>query len=428
MANSFFTSFFSFSNMSHLSFIDTVVKNDGICIDYGSKGTVVKDKSGYHQRLFAPHANDDLVTEELKSFYTDVNDYFDKLSKAEDRLPEQFGITIHLKVEDVWNFLDDSALIAFLSALSENRFVNLILHFQEPPASWKANLKKFVSNLSKRLQSGLLRLTLSGTFVKSSVEELEFLIDRHINLQHVGRNLNEVSIDQSTIFHFADFGFRIPIIWYVDTNNINLINKDVIGDCMACNYNSGFGLPSIQLSPFFKLKSADNLPLYTDYVSLLSDVYKNLSHYDDVLQPLNLIADTCTKNGYSRFNDCTRNISLLIDADRELSFFGHSPFLSVTWLNWDGLRDIPTDGIFSHLVENFSSLQKRCQADRCKTCKWKHVCGGEFTEDKFSLDNHTDYCRLLDFFFRVFIWQSVQVVGTFDESKKMAKSSDTFDG
>ena len=395
--------------MNHSTLLNEGSSNGGIYIDYGPKGSIVKDKSGYHHKFIPPDEDDSSVARVLELFQSEVDDFFDKLSRAEDRLPEQLSITFHFRVRENWGFLTNSHLTDFLYSLCESRFICVILHFDSPPASWKLVLSPFVSALAKPMQTRMLNISLSGAFSKSPQEEMEFLFTHNFNLRHVGQSIQNVAKDQDVLFHFADFGFRIPIIWYIDSSNIEHIGKRVIEDCLYYNYNSGFGLPSIQTSPFFSPDNLCGLPPYSDYVGLLADVYKNYPYYDDVLLPVNHIANLCTNNGYSRYHNCTRNISLLVDSSQGLSLFGHSPFLATRWLSWESFGALAKGDMFLRLIQDYSHYQDNCRAEKCNECKWKHVCGGEFAGNEYNIDPSIDYCRLLDFFFRVFVWQHVQV-------------------
>jgi hypothetical protein len=395
-------------NLNLSSIAKIVDKNEDIFIDYHQKGILIWEKSGYHKKHLPPEVSEVLAQQEIDAFYNDVDKYFNELSNAPDRLPEQLHITVYIKIDDTQTIFSNNILYSFLKKMSEKQIVQTIFCFQKPSLDWKFALTSFFSNLSERIQSGTLHITLCGTFRKTSIEDMEFLLEHNVRLQHVIQNSKDFAFDRDVLFHHADFGFRIPAIWYVHADNIDDISFERIDDTMFSNYNSGFGVPLVSNNIFYQTSNF-SLPDASQYLKLLSDIYKKYPYYDDVLFPLSSMAILCYSNGYSRFLNITRNIQLLIDNDEDISFLGHTPFWSVHWLSWKELNSIHED-VFTKMLCDYAELQKRCRLKKCQQCQWKYICGGEYSMTPNKIEPLNIICRQHDFFFKIFLWQRHQVI------------------
>jgi hypothetical protein len=156
------------------------------------------------------------------------------------------------------------------------------IHFQSSPANWNELLDSFSEQ-----QSGLIGSTchLYGHFANMSEQDMTFLADKHFSLFFVPASIGISEQIRSDVHRLAEFGFRVPFVWYADADNITVI-PDIIDDAMSVNINAGFAVPLAQESFFCRDHRS---PQRKEYINLLTTLYKRYPCYDDVFYPFNHI-------------------------------------------------------------------------------------------------------------------------------------------
>jgi hypothetical protein len=260
---------------------DLVSQYNGYLYDYEDKGILLLDSTGYHlyeltSCIASKPTNDQL--DAIKDFFNNQSTIYTQTNIQEQKLNQIFFRDDIFKQKDPFAFFLSSIL-----ELLKSSSVQLILKFDEPPQSWIDMLKP-LTDFFKSVSENTILCILSGQFSRVSEQEKDFLYQNgfHLEFTHLLVGNGKIISNElcNVISDFAEYGFRIPIAFYVNATNVNLI-RGVIDRFLQANYNSGFLLPL--------LRNPNVLPSRNDYLSLLTDVYNEYPYYDDIMYPLNEI-------------------------------------------------------------------------------------------------------------------------------------------
>ncbi|GHT14515.1 hypothetical protein FACS1894170_11580 [Planctomycetales bacterium] len=238
----------------------------------------------------------------------------------------------------------DETKFLFDSILPDTETANVTLRFQftAPPESWETLLQSFVEKTAELLKQKSLQIVLSGQFQPITENDRAFFSMHDIQLEFVHDIVAEsFGFSEKTRFvvsQLADFGFRVPFVWYVNDLTVHRI-LPLIDEAMTLNYYSGFSLPMFQ----YRLDSSCSSCFLSreNYLTLLADVYAKYPYYDDRLFPLNEIflrysqpnrKNLMTHQVYARRS---RSPVLFAEADCRLHNFFMQLFV---WQRWEFFR------------------------------------------------------------------------------------------
>ena len=281
---------------------------------------------------------------------------------------------------------------------SAPRDVRIVLSFHAPqqPAtpSWKEVFGEIVTKLGDRRSRGNVVFSLKTPFAECSEEEKAFLWGNGFHLSYVhqvdpaGPWFPEDT--REAVTGLAEFGFRIPFVWYVDARNVGIV-ADLIDEAMEINYNSGFALPPVSERPF---TTASPLPDIDDYLQLLVDVHERYAHYDEVLAPLDsLVAQTLPRSRSRR----STSAYVWLSPGRPLLVSRIALEDAAPWLTWE-------EALAGHDPLGML-LQETYRNPFCESCECRVFCPGKCSPAPGREPRQLFYCRTAIFFLKAFAWQ-----------------------
>ena len=252
--------------------LETLVRDhQGHLFDYAEEGFLVLDKTS-KWLTHIPKAIPDDSLEQLRAFFQTVN-------PNEKPMPPSVVSLDADPVEILKNGQVEGVLDAVRFLLKDRKVV-LRFYIRNAIRSFREMMTPFESLiLEKRLTTHI-----HCPFTKLNDNEKEFLSDKQCHLFYTGDEFFENEKSQEALFDLAEFGFRIPIVWHVDSENIHHI-PSWIDSAMQANFDSGFALPLVS-EAFFQHDKTN--PELRDYWTLLFDCYRKYPHYDEVFYPFNV--------------------------------------------------------------------------------------------------------------------------------------------
>jgi hypothetical protein len=362
-----------------------VAKHQGSIVDYGVEGLLILDRTRtklhtIDTRLFDDESNAMSMESELTCF----------LENKEKTL-----VTISIIFDDLLDDNFQDKIVTLLTSAPQNCLLQVSCYFYSPPISWKTSLHPILTYLQSMIDNKYLFISLIGPFAIITSDEKEFLFQNNIHLFHVCDPTESDNIATLCVLQdFADFGFKIPFVWYDGVIRNDKFDISQIDDYLLANRYAGLAIPLLCHTPLY---SGSALPIADDYIGLLVHIYKRYPYYDDVLFPLTTIVNNCLSSAYlTTGQPCSLNF--LFSKDRGLCLYGHLPALAVPCTNITSEKDVFSWQ--SCLLTSHSSLIKL--SDRCRKCPVQSLCGGEFTHipDSLSL-----LCDIQKFFIKVFLWE-----------------------
>ena len=259
-----------------------ISQNDGHLYNYGRDGFIVTNSSG-KEMLHLPSGGDGAINpqniERVKQFFSDIN------SQSIDQQETVENPIIWIDTEV--SVLDDSeqrvTCSRALGKMAEHYSPVVRIHFDKDPVFWQDLLSPFIESLQGEIKDNAVNLQLHGTFERMEDSVMEFLFNNRIQLYYIS-GTSSFSQDGGNICNLAEYGFRVPCVWYVDQENISLI-PSLIEEAMRWNYDAGFSLP---LATERIVGHVKNNPSNADYLRLILDIYKEYQCYDDVFYPMNM--------------------------------------------------------------------------------------------------------------------------------------------
>ena len=260
-----------------------VRQNNGHLYDYAQDGFIVTNVSGKEMLQLPAHREcrvDPQDIERVKLFFSDFN-----RQQISQRVTVEKPIAwIDIRIQ----VLSDQKLrAAFSRALKEKveHYSTVVrIHFDKDSVFWQDLLSSFSESFQEEIAKGSVSLQLYGTFDQMEESVMEFLFNNRIQIYYVSEAAT-FSRHNAAICSLAEYGFRVPCVWYVDNESIHLI-PSLISEAMEWNYDAGFSLPLASERVFDIVK--DN-PANVDYLRLIIDVYKKYQCYDGVFYPMNMV-------------------------------------------------------------------------------------------------------------------------------------------
>jgi hypothetical protein len=322
--------------MSLIRIKEFVSENNGSLYNYNQEGFLVLDCTGRYIKWIPPldsnNTTDDVI-QQLQFFFS--SEIHANRNISNERI--SFEKITCLDV-DLYVCADLNQQTNFLTELENiliDKSIILRFHFNAGCDDCVKYLSPIVKTFHDLINKSHLTLQLHGFFESIKGYSMEFLFNNHIQLYHVDNDLEFSSFSQNAVKDLAEFGFRVPIVWYVSSQNIDSIITR-IDESMAINYNSGFSLPLASESLF---NDRPKNPSQSKYLKLLTEVYKKYPFYDDVLYPLNfthwnsLVGRPCDQSSFYRWNYESKKISiapLQVVSDQVKLFF----FRLFLWQRW----------------------------------------------------------------------------------------------
>ncbi|MDR3199390.1 MAG: hypothetical protein LBU34_16095 [Planctomycetaceae bacterium] len=328
-------------------------------------------------------------------------------------------ITIYIDIDYISKCNGDmlETLCSFVRNLASNGVVILVLCFTEILSYWEKLLCHFISTIKSHIDSNSVVIFIRGTFREINEKDLQFFLSNNIRLQFVCSQQESpylTEAEHSILRRISDKGFRIPVVWYVNNNNINNI-LDTIEDVMLSNRYSGFLLPLASFIPQFipRLNVQQEDPEKEYYIKLLVNIYKQYTYFDDVVFPLNMCL---SKVKYGNFNESfliQRLFNMEIDASGSIYLYSNNPQNSIYWKNISQLSLLEMNEIF-FLLSNFLSNLPQTNIT-CSDCTYRALCGGEFSEKKILKSTG---CAVNQFFIKAFLWQRMKIQTSFCKNEE----------
>ena len=95
-----------------------------------------------------------------------------------------------------------------------------VVWFRRQPASWKAVLGLLVTEFRENQNVGF---TLAGPFTEMPEEEKDFLFSNNVRLLYDRPPLPLTDCCRAVLEGLCEFGFKVPVIWFVTNSNIRAI-------------------------------------------------------------------------------------------------------------------------------------------------------------------------------------------------------------
>jgi hypothetical protein len=258
----------------------------GALYDYGEDGYLIVQKTG-KQILHIPALSDSNVNSEQIS---NITDFFNQNQVSENAKTEIYSYAfIDINCCDIKNPQILENILDTTKKLLKDCLVYLRFHFDIPQMSWREFFQNFIKCCRDSFNEKMPVFHLCGHFALTSESDKDFLFSNCFRLYYAHDPTLEhqpfSDEDKKIVEDLAEYGFRIPFLWYVHQKNTDRI-VDIIDEGMKINYNSGFAIPPV-CDSFFPI--AETIPLFDKYLQLLINVYEKYPYYDEVLFPLNLL-------------------------------------------------------------------------------------------------------------------------------------------
>jgi len=264
-------------NVNSLQLKHIISQNNGHLYDYGKDGFIVTDLSA-KEMLHLPLDEKNSI-ERVEQFFSDISRQQVDQNETAAKPVTWFDVGIP--------FLSDAKQMAAcgkaIMEMVEHHSIIVKIHFDKDPISWQDLLSPFIESLQEEMKKGVVKLQLYGTFARMKTHAMDFLFDNRIQIYYVSKTPTSKR-SFNNIYSLAEYGFRVPCVWYVDKKNIDLI-PSLIVEAMEWNYDAGFSLP---LASERIVGCTKNNPSNVDYLRLILNVYKKYQCYDDVFYPMNM--------------------------------------------------------------------------------------------------------------------------------------------
>jgi hypothetical protein len=228
-----------------------VSEKHGQLVNCGQKGLLVLDNSGsnivhfFHTDL----ADESYVFDTIQTFFSEADSLVT-------------GTTGGDAVKKIVQISADIAILAdvrerehFLVALKTLLVNNIVLcrfYFESKAIQWQELLQPLLKICDKDIKENRIVFQLYGSFEKIDDSTKDFLFINQFRLYCVVDSVVCSNTLRNTIADIAEYGFRVPCVWYVDEKSTGQI-LDVVDEIMNLNLHSGFALP-LSSENFFKKK------------------------------------------------------------------------------------------------------------------------------------------------------------------------------
>lgn len=319
--------------------------------------------------------NEEQIVGEVESFLSKHSD-----SNSEQKL--SIRLSIHLVYEAVKLEGVAYALAALVKFLETNVSARIIIHSNQSVFDY-APILSLAKSLREDFKFGKeVGIQLAAPFGEYREAEMEALFNLGVHIKYASGWIQGCSADQipainaGVLRSLSEFGFRVPIEWYVHENNIQIFETK-IQNLLIVNFSAGFSLPLVSQNPYYQFTSdSPNLPDALAYCQLLVQTYKEYPYYDDVFHPLNILALLVKECGwFSRLNIPTA-INFILGENGQIGLFRQSPALSQYWASISEVLATPLDELRNQFLHFISDAWKWENVPYCRECCWRHICGG----------------------------------------------------
>lgn len=186
----------------------------------------------------------------------------------------------------------------------------------------------------------------------------------------------------------SEFGYRLPVLWYVHEQNVNHI-PELISESLQANYDSGFKLSMVSSNPYYNFDPLDPpVPISDAYCDLLIQCFENYRQYDGILEPYAELLEVVLRGGWHSSLNTPPMINLLLRPNVPIGLHLHIPHRAVSWLELSEIKDMSCDAILNNLVKHYQTMFDLRENTFCQRCSWRYVCGG--------IDANTDQSLLVE--------------------------------
>lgn len=304
------------------------------------------------------------------------------LNPLEFDQPAPMGVFIQLPYEAV-SVTDVHRAVAILADLFEPPVGTEIAIYSDQPAPRLSA----VIQLVKALRESLSRpngtdIQISAPFGEFNETEASGLFDLGVRIRYAAGWVRGCSAGQvppvnlNALRAFSEFGFRTVIEWFVHAANIKAFEEQ-ISDYLHATFSSGFSLPLVLKSPYYKFDSGyPPLPDALEYCQFLARVYEQHPFYDDVFAPLNHLAMLVNDGGWNVRLDVPTTINFAVDGDGQVYVYKQSPALASRWTTVSALTTTPLPLLRENFLRFVHGLWGWESNAYCRECCWRHICGG----------------------------------------------------
>jgi hypothetical protein len=324
---------------------------------------------------FNPSNNNEQIISEIESVLTKS---CDPNSEVESRTK----IAIHLTGESIGTDNLSDALLALIEFLGPNTNPQIKIHLDRPIADWAAisSLARSVRERFSRPRS--LAFDLAAPFGDMDEADMEQLFQSGVRIRYTAGWINGQAaekvpeIDMVALRKLSEFGFRVPIEWYVHRDNLSSFGSHS-ENLLIANYSAGFSLPLISQNPYYRFAPGfPALPDATAYCELLAGNYTKHPHFDDTFYPLNILAMFIKEGGWNYKLNIPIAINFQIDEKGRVGIFRQAPALAEDWMGISEIASTPREELRANLLA-FSTRTPRWEnVPYCSECRWRYTCGG----------------------------------------------------
>jgi hypothetical protein len=290
--------------------------------------------------------------------------------------PARIRFTLYAALEAVYQSANMRDGVDYLiGSLGPRGQVRLLLYFAAPPPSWRP-AALWLADLAERYPGPVGRFVLEGPFRPIPESDMLLLHQAGCQLSVVaGWPAGPEGWRPDVLRDLARFGFRAPLICYVDAGNIEVVPSWIEEACEASEH-SGFSLPLVFQHPAYTF--APSQPPGPDaeaYAALLVKAYHDYSHYDDVFQPVAELTDAVAHGGWCRVRNAPADIRLALNQDGA-GVFRQIPAQARPWAEWNRILTADPALLGPSLVKTAATLFAWEGNAFCRSCAWRFVCGG----------------------------------------------------
>jgi hypothetical protein len=288
--------------------------------------------------------------------------------------------SIHLVYEAVGLEWATRALAALVKFLETNVSVQVTIYSNQSVFDYAPIL-----SLAKSLRETFSKevgIQLVAPFGEYREAEMVALFNLGVRIKYASGWIQGCSADQippidaDVLRSLSEFGFRVPIEWYVHQNNVQAFEA-TIQNLLITNFSAGFSLPLVSQNPYYRFEPRfPNLPDALTYCQLLLRTYKEYPYYDDVFYPLNLLALLVKEGGYISRLNIPAAINIILDEQGWIGIFRQSPALKYPWTNISEVAAASLDELQNQFLELVSYAWQWERVPYCRKCCWRHTCGG----------------------------------------------------
>jgi hypothetical protein len=312
-----------------------------------------------------------------------VNEVESFLSKASDSNSNQqspIKLSIHLVHETVGLEGTARALAALVKFLETNVSARITIHSNQSVFDY-APILLLAKSLRETFQKEV-GIQLVAPFGEYREPEMEALFNLGVRVKYAsgwiqGCSADQIpSIDAGVLRSLSEFGFRVPIEWYVHENNIQAFEAK-IQNLLIANFSAGFSLPLVSQNPYYRFEpDFPSLPDALAYCQLLMQTYKEYPYYDDVFHPLNVLALLIKEGGWVSRLNIPAVLHFILDETGHIGIFRQSPALNHRWSSISEMAATPLDELRNRFLQFASDAWKWENVPYCRECCWRHICGG----------------------------------------------------